>query len=159
MAVALSRSWKPALIVALGVLVVAGLTIAPSNHTFAGTITDSMCPTGDHSKIRMGSTDAECTEACVRLHGASYALYDGKTTYALSDQTTPEKFAGAKVKVFGTLDAATKTIRVDSITDKNLDSLAAAYLAMVTIFAVYLFSVARRVTHLEDEIRRLAKTD
>ena len=155
MAVALSRSWKPALIVALGVLVIAGLSIASSNHAFTGTITDSMCPTADHSKVRMGSTDAECTEACVRVHGASYVLYDGKTTYALSDQKAPEKFAGAKVKVFGTLDAATQTIRVDSITDKNLDSLAAAYLAVAIIFFVYLFSVARRMAHLEDEIARL----
>ncbi len=79
--------------------------------------------------------------------------------YALSDQVTPRKFAGAKVKVFGTLDATTKEIRVDSIADKNLDSLAAAYLAVAIIFGVYLFSVARRLTHLEDEIRRLAKTD
>jgi len=29
---------------------------------------------------------------------------------------TPEKFAGKKVKVKGTLDAKTKTIRVESIT-------------------------------------------
>jgi hypothetical protein len=33
----------------------------------------------------------------------------------LSDQTAPEKFAGKKVTVTGTLDAKTKTIRMDSI--------------------------------------------
>jgi hypothetical protein len=33
----------------------------------------------------------------------------------LSDQKSPEKFAGKKVTVTGTLDAKTKTIRVDSI--------------------------------------------
>ena len=40
---------------------------------------------------------------------------DGKNVYALSDQQTPEKFAGQKVKVVGTLDAKTRTIHVDSI--------------------------------------------
>jgi hypothetical protein len=34
----------------------------------------------------------------------------------LSDQRTPEEFAARKVKVVGTLDAASKTIRVKSIT-------------------------------------------
>jgi hypothetical protein len=42
-------------------------------------------------------------------------LYDGKEAYTLSDQKAPEKFAGQKVAVTGTLDAKTKTIKVDSI--------------------------------------------
>jgi hypothetical protein len=42
-------------------------------------------------------------------------LYDGKEAYTLSDQKAPEKFAGQKVTVTGTLDAKTKTIKVDSI--------------------------------------------
>ena len=85
-------------------------------HKFTGTITDSMCPTADHSRMRMGSNDAECTIACMSSHGAPYVLYVGKDTYNLSDQKTPEKFAGKKVTVTGTLDAKTSTIRVDSIT-------------------------------------------
>ena len=35
--------------------------------------------------------------------------------YELSDQKTPEKFAAAKVTVTGTLDPATKIIKVDKI--------------------------------------------
>jgi hypothetical protein len=66
--------------------------------------------------MRMGPTDAECTIACVLAHGALYVLYDGKEVYTLSDQQTPERFAGKKVTVTGTLDAKTKTIRVASIT-------------------------------------------
>jgi hypothetical protein len=65
--------------------------------------------------MKMGSNDAECTIACIEAHGADYVLYDGKETYNLSDQKTPEKFAGKKVTVAGTLDAKTKTIHVDSI--------------------------------------------
>ena len=92
------------------------LAAAQAKQTFTGTITDSMCPAGDHSRMRMGSTDAECTLACNSAHGAEYVLYDGKETYTLSDQQTPEKFAGKKVTVTGTLDTKSKTIRVDSIT-------------------------------------------
>jgi hypothetical protein len=64
----------------------------------------------------MGPTDAECTIACINAHGALYVLYDGKEVYTLSDQKTPEKFAGKKVTVTGTLDAKSTTIQVDSIT-------------------------------------------
>ena len=66
-------------------------------------------------KMRMGPTDAECTIACISAHGAAYILYDGKNVYTLSDQRTPEKFAGQRVRVVGTLDAKTRTIEVDSI--------------------------------------------
>jgi hypothetical protein len=65
--------------------------------------------------MRMGPTDAECTIACVSAHGASYVLYNGKEAWTLSDQTTPEKFAGKKVVVIGTQDPKTKTIKVQSI--------------------------------------------
>jgi cytochrome c-type biogenesis protein CcmE len=94
---------------------VAAFPSAQAKRQFTGTITDSMCPEGDHSRMRMGATDAECTLACVDAHGASFVLYDGKSTYTLSDQKTPEKFAGQKVTVTGTLDNKTNTIRVESI--------------------------------------------
>jgi hypothetical protein len=97
-------------------LVAVAALAAPPKQTFSGVITDGMCEKGDHSQMRMGPTDAECTNACIRFHGASYVLYDGKESYTLSDQTTPEKFAGKRVTVSGTLDAKTKTIHVDSIT-------------------------------------------
>jgi len=97
--------------VALVLLLAAGQT----RQTLAGIITDSECGTADHSQMRMGPTDAECVEACIGEHGASYVLYDGKNVYALSDQKTAAKFAAKKVRVTGTLDAKLKTIHVDSI--------------------------------------------
>jgi hypothetical protein len=97
-------------------LAIAALAAAQGKQTFTGAITDDMCARADHSGMRMGPTDAECTIACVMVHGAAYVLYDGKEVYTLSDQKTPEKFAGQKVTVRGTLDAKTKTIRVESIT-------------------------------------------
>jgi hypothetical protein len=97
-------------------LVVAALAAAPGKQTFSGVITDDNCPKADHSQMRMGPTDVECAMACIDAHGALYGLYDGNNFYTLSDQRTPEKFVGEKVKVIGTLDPKTKTIQVDSIT-------------------------------------------
>jgi len=91
------------------------LATAQSQQTFTGRITDNMCAKGDHSQMKMGEDDAECTVACVRAHGALYVLYDGKTAYTLSDQTIPEAYAGSKVTVRGTLDAKTNTIHMDRI--------------------------------------------
>jgi hypothetical protein len=100
-----------------GVLVLTSVSAAQGKpQTFIGTITDSMCALADHSKMQMGPTDAECVKACVAAHGASYVLYDGKKTYELSDQKTPEKFAAQRVQVVGTLDAKTNKIAVQSIT-------------------------------------------
>ena len=99
----------------LSLILIAAFPSAQSKRQFTGTITDSMCPDGDHSRMRMGTTDAECTLACIDAHGATFVLYDGKNTFALSDQKMPEKFAGQKVTITGTLDAKTKTIQVNSI--------------------------------------------
>jgi hypothetical protein len=96
-------------------LLFAALCVAQSKQTFIGTITDSMCSKADHSQMQMGPTDAACAKACNDVHGATYVLYDGKSTYELSDQKTPEKYAGQKVRVTGTLDEKSKTIRVESM--------------------------------------------
>jgi hypothetical protein len=100
----------------LCLLAIATLSAAPGTQIFTGTITDSECANADHSHMRMGSTDAECTVACVSAHGAAYVLYDGKEVYTLGTQRPPEKFAAKKVTVTGTLDTKTRTIQVDSIT-------------------------------------------
>src|ERR1700730_1425367 len=103
---------KPLIFILLAISVLA----AAPGKKFTGVITDSMCAAADHSRMRMGPTDGECTVACVQVHGALYVLYDGKQVYTLSDQQAPEKFAGKKVRVTGTLDTKTMTIHVDSIT-------------------------------------------
>jgi len=92
------------------------LVLAQGKITVTGVVTDSMCPTGDHSHMQMGPTDAECTIACIMEHGAEFVVYDGTSVYTLSDQKTPEQFAGKRVTVVGTLDAKTKKIQVQSIT-------------------------------------------
>jgi hypothetical protein len=98
------------------VLATAVLSAASPKKVFVGVITDDMCATqAGHATMKMGSTDAECTIACVDAHGAQYVLYDGKTAYSLSDQRTPQQFAGRRVKVTGTLNEKNKTILVTSI--------------------------------------------
>jgi len=98
----------------LASLLIAGalLAAAAGPQTFTGVITDSMCGK-DHSAMGV-KPDSKCVLECVKA-GAKYALYDGKTVYALSDQKTPEKFAGQKVKITGTYNEATKILKVDSM--------------------------------------------
>ena len=95
-------------------LVTAGLTLAApraaDQKTFAGSISDSMCGL----KHMMSGGDKACTLECVKS-GAKYVLADeaGKKVYQLSDQDKAKEFAGAKVKVTGTLKG--ETIEVSSI--------------------------------------------
>ena len=100
----------------ISLFLIAAVSAAQEKQTFTGIITDDMCPLGTHTHMRMGPTDAECARACITSHGSSWVLYDGKSAYVLSDQKTPDQFAAQKVTVVGTLDAKTKTIRVESIT-------------------------------------------
>ena len=102
----------------LGLLLAAGLSLAaPGNDpakTFVGSIGDSMCGA---KHMMPGESDKDCTLGCVK-EGAKYILIDpsGKI-YQLSDQKTPQQFAGAKVKVTGTLSG--DTISVTSIVAAN----------------------------------------
>src|SRR5437879_13082270 len=77
-------------------LAVAALSAQQGKQTFTGTITDGECPRADHTRMRMGPTDAECVRACIRDHSGSYVLYDGKDIYTLNDDRTPETFAVKK---------------------------------------------------------------
>ena len=69
-----------------GLLAIPALAWAQGKQTFTGVVTDSMCADGDHSHMKMGPTDAECTIACVSIHDAMFVLYDDKEAYTLSDQ-------------------------------------------------------------------------
>ena len=98
-----------------GLLLIVAVSASQQTRTFAGVISDDMCAKADHSPMRMGPTDAECTNACVSAHGAAYVLYDGSTVYTLNSRQALEGFAGRKVRIVGALDAKSPTIRVDSI--------------------------------------------
>jgi hypothetical protein len=90
----------------------AQLVAAGTPQTITGVITDTMC--GAKHTMTKGQPDDECARLCVK--GArEFALYDGKGLWKLSDQKTPARFAAKPVKVTGTADAKTMTIKVISI--------------------------------------------
>lgn len=93
---------------------------------FTGEISDSQCATNVHSKSQshvemtathaMGNSKADCVLTCVKKMGGKYVLLAPKgVVYNLDNQGSSEAFAGQQVKVKGTLDTASKTIKVDSI--------------------------------------------
>ncbi|HEV2616411.1 MAG TPA: DUF5818 domain-containing protein [Candidatus Acidoferrales bacterium] len=83
---------------------------AGKSQTFTGAISDSMCGA---SHMMEGSAK-DCTLKCVK-DGSKFVLVDSSgKVYQLSDQKSPAAFAGANVKVTGTLNG--ETIEVKSIT-------------------------------------------
>jgi hypothetical protein len=93
-------------------LLIGGLAISAQAATFTGVITDTMC--GAKHGMMKNQSDAECARMCAKGQ-YGYALFDGTTVLKLSDQRTPAKYAAQKVKVTGTLDEKTHTIKVISI--------------------------------------------
>lgn len=103
--------------VGLALLVCAGISLAmPAGKTgsWSGVVVDNMCGAKDADKNDGGA----CTKKCVEGMGAKYALYDSadKKVYILDPQDKAAEHAGHKVNVKGTLDAATETITMTSIT-------------------------------------------
>ena len=86
----------------------AALSFAADPKTFTGVITDTMCGK-DHSMMNI-KPDSKCVMECVKS-GSKYALLEGNNVYELSDQKMPEKFAGQKVKVTGTLNGSTLQVK------------------------------------------------
>ena len=91
----------------------AGILAAADQQTLSGVITDTMC--GKAHGMVAGQPDDKCIAACVKGTSSQYALYDGKAVLKLSDQKTPAKYAAQHVKVTGTLNEKTQTIKVSSI--------------------------------------------
>jgi uncharacterized protein DUF5818 len=78
---------------------VAAPKTAAKGKVYTGSISDKMCG----AKHMMGGSAKDCTLECVK-GGSKFVLVDDKgKVYDLSDQTKPKDFAGAKVKVTGTL--------------------------------------------------------
>lgn len=89
-------------------LMFAGIALsAPGQaQTFTGAISDSMCG----AEHMMEGSAKDCTLKCVDS-GSKFILVDSKgKIYKLSDQTKPRAFAGANVKVTGTLKGDTITV-------------------------------------------------
>ena len=86
----------------------------PKSQTYVGIVTDTMCGR-DHKAMNV-RPDAKCVRDCVGdARTYKYALADAKGIYTLSDQQTPAKFAGERVKVTGVLYAKTNILKVEKI--------------------------------------------
>lgn len=83
-----------------------------ASETYTGVITDTMC--GAKHTMMKDASDDKCVKACVK-GSSEYALFDGQNVYKLSDQGKPAKFPAQRVKVTGTLNQKTNTIKVTSI--------------------------------------------
>ena len=87
---------------------------------FTGEVMDSPCAAmGSHDRMMKGveAKDAkECSRKCVQILG-HYVLYDAakKTTYRVDNEQKLAAYAGQKVSVKGTYDAASRTIHIDDI--------------------------------------------
>ncbi len=101
-------------LIATAIVSAALMFAAPASQRFTGTITDDMCAKADHKDMKMGS-DEKCVEECIKSMNGKYVLWDGTTTYGLSDQKIPAKFAAKKVTVTDTLDSSGKNIKVEKI--------------------------------------------
>jgi hypothetical protein len=92
----------------------AAIFAANTPTEFSGVITDTMCGAKPHASMMKDKTDAECVRICAR--GAfGYALLSGESVMKLSGPKNAEKYAGQKVRVTGTYNAKSKTLRVESI--------------------------------------------
>ena len=91
----------------------------PKDESFAGEIMDSQCALlkGHAKMVQKGEGMKDCTIRCVEMLGGKYVLFDGAKNlrYQLDDQKKAQLFAGAKVTVIGSFDAATKTIHVTDV--------------------------------------------
>jgi len=106
-------------------LVVAAASSQMRAETFTGEIADSSCAYNVHSLSRShaemlkskewGTTAADCTRRCVDKFGASYVLVHNNDVYRLEPQEMAEKYAGQKVKIRGTLDKGTSSIKIEDI--------------------------------------------
>jgi hypothetical protein len=87
-------------------------SLSAASETHVGVVTDTMCG-ANHAPMKV-SPDSKCVLECVK-HGSKYALLEGTKVYTLSDQETPAKFAGQKVKVTGQLYHKTGILKVETI--------------------------------------------
>lgn len=88
------------------------LFASDSVRTFTGVITDTMC--GEKHTMMKNQPDDQCVKMCTK-GSSEYALFDGTQVLKLSDQKNSAKFAAQRVKIGGSYNEKTKTIKVTSI--------------------------------------------
>jgi hypothetical protein len=88
-------------------LSIGAMGLLGADQSWTGVISDSMCGASH------GSTPAkQCTLGCVKK-GAKYVVVVGDKVYSISNQDNPglAKYAGDNVKVTGSIDGDTITVK------------------------------------------------
>jgi hypothetical protein len=102
----------------LGIAIVAANSVAQTT-TFKGEIVDEKLKCIDTPAGASGAERMSCVlnQAHFVDPPSKFVLYNAatKTAYQLDDQNAAQPFAGTKVVVTGTLDAATKSIKVKDV--------------------------------------------
>ena len=102
------------LVLLLTVTLATAAAAQSKSRVYTGVISESMWGSS-HPSMGMGP-DPKCIVECVRVDKTvKYVLLDGKTSYILSDQQTPERFAAKRVKVTGVHYAKTNILKVERI--------------------------------------------
>jgi hypothetical protein len=101
--------------------------------TFHGQIADTQCALNVHSLTRShaemlkakatGGTEGSCATYCVRYLGGDFVLSAKGEVYRIDNQEKVRLFAGQKVKITGTLEPKTKTIRLLEIEPAEKEQL------------------------------------
>lgn len=108
------RKWIAGTLGALAIVALAGMALAgeaAKQVSVSGWITDSYCG-GKNASVEGKACALKCVEK-----GAKLVLYSSadKKTFALDNQAKAMENVGVEVKVTGTLDEATSTIKVEKI--------------------------------------------
>ena len=96
-------------------LALAGISAGQGRRTFTGVITDTSARRAITLTCGWGQPTPSASPPASASTAPRTCSSMARTSTALSDQKTPEKFAARKVTISGTLDARGKTIHVDSI--------------------------------------------
>jgi hypothetical protein len=109
------------ILVVSAAFVCAAVLLMSQSRSFTGEIMDNQCAAmRSHTRMMEGlgaKTTKECAERCVKELKGKYTLFDpaASTVYQLDSQDKAAGFAGQKVTVKGTYDAASRTIHVEGI--------------------------------------------
>jgi hypothetical protein len=121
---------RSAIMIAAGILALAGAAHGQNPKVFRGEISDSQCAMNVHSLTRshqemlksksMGGTANTCSVYCIEHMGGYLVLSSGKDVFRLDRADLVHGFEGQKVKVTGVLDPKVHRIHVLKV---ELDSV------------------------------------
>ncbi len=120
------RRWPATAVLVLVFAILSFAGAKPQPKKFTGEIGDTQCALNVHSLSRshsemlakdpsIGKDAAACTRYCVERGGGEYVLTAGAKVYRFTNPEKAAAFAGQQVVIYGSLDAAGKTLSIATI--------------------------------------------